>query len=271
MAVVIGNQAPTSEDACRLALAKANLEGMDPAIPNIFFPLVDPEALHLGSRNAISAALREKFGRRVEWNGSWQYVPIPRLEYEGQEMPRLIVNVQVYALAPVVATLPSHRSRRMVTVVVPTGKPITLILPLLWFYDLLMGQRTAYQVIQKQGQWTTLRISGSSGDARLHDGVTREIAEALQRQSLYRWLSSFGDRGIELAPLLAGWLLGWLVGARGRSTGSEPWRRGDLEELLSSLGFSTKEVESIKVQRGDRLKEARNLDEAVRIALERDS
>jgi hypothetical protein len=267
MKIIPGKMAENQREAIALAFREAGIDGMNADIIDMFTSLVNDHRISSEADKAIGTAIRNRYGNKATWWVERWFVPVPKLHYEGKDIPQLLIEITVYLVAAAVVKTP-HDSR-MVTLAGAISKPETLFIPMVFIHAFLESDPDRFAIIARDSVYTTWEVPGAK-PVRLPNDFVSELAPMLKYQSVVAWLGEFGTQGRCVAPLVAGSLLGLAF-----QDSSQPVpvnRQGftieDLVGALESMAFRHGEAEDMINQSMPRLRADMTLEEAIRIALQ---
>ncbi len=267
MKILSGRQADNRKEAMRLAFQEAGVEGMSADAVDMFESLADDHRIGSEADKAIGTNIRNRYGNKAIWWVEQWFVPIPKLHYEGKDIPQLIIEITVYLVAP--ASVKTKQDHRLVTLVGAVGKPETLSIPMVFLHAFLEGDLDQFAIIARDSVYTTWEVPGTK-PVRLPNDFINELTEMLKYQSVVAWLGEFGAQGRCVAPLIAGSLLG--LAFQDTSQPVPVSRQGfttdDLVGALESMAFRHGEAEDMVNRATPRLRADMTLEEAIRITLQ---
>jgi len=266
MKILSGQQAENQNEAVRLALQIAGEEGMDNYIIDMFGALSDNDKINTEADKIISSTIRNRYGSKASWQTERWFVPVPKLHYEGKDIPQLIIEVDIYLIA---AAVVRTQDSRLITLAGAVGKPETLSIPMVFLHALLEKDLGRFAMVARDANYTTWDIPGMK-PVRLPNDFVSELTEMLKYQSVVSWLDEFGSQGRYVAPLVAGSLLGLAFRDSTKSlpANKEIMTTDDLISALESMAYQPAEAKEMVRNAASRLRADMSLEEAIRITLQ---
>ena len=266
MKILSGQQAENQNEAVKLALQIAGEEGMDTYILDMFEALSDNDKINTEVDKIISSTIRNRYGSKATWRTDRWFVPVPKLHYEGKDIPQLIIEVDIYLIA---AAVVRTQDSRLITLAGAVGKPETLAIPMVFLHALLEEDLGRFAMVARDASYTTWDIPGMK-PVRLPNDFMSELTEMLKYQSVVSWLDEFGSQGRYIAPLVAGSLLGLAFRDSTQSlpANKEIMTTDDLVSALESMAYQPAEAKEMVRSAASRLRADMTLEEAIRITLQ---
>ena len=266
MKIFLGQQAEKQSEAVRLALQLAGIEGMDTYIIDMFETLPDNDRVNTEADKIIGSTIRNRYGNKATWRADRWFVPIPKLQYDGKDIPQLIIEVDIYLVA--VAIVRTQDSR-LITLAGAVGKPETIAIPMVLLHALLGDDLGRFSILARDVGYTTWEIPGAK-PIRLPNDFIDELSRRLKWQSVVSWLWEFGSQGRYVAPLVAGSLLGLAFRDSGQALppDKEMVTTDNLVSALESMAYRPAEAREMVKTAAPRLRVDMTLEEAIRITLQ---
>jgi len=266
MKILSGQQAEKQSEAVRLALQLDGIEGMDTYIMDMFETLPDNDRVNTEADKIIGGTIRNRYGNKATWRAERWFVPIPKLHYDGKDIPQLIIEVDIYLIA---AAVIRTQDTRLITLAGAIGKPETLTIPMVFLHALLEDDLGRFAMVARDARYTTWEIPGVK-PVRLPNDFVGELSQRLKWQSVVSWLEEFGSQGRYVAPLVAGSLLGLAFRDSTQSlpTNKEIVSTDDLISALESMAYQPAEVKEMVRSAMPRLRADMTLEEAIRVTLQ---
>lgn len=266
MKILDGCQASNLDGAAALVLRAEGSKDMDVDIIDMFVSLVEEDKIGIEADKALGAAVRSRFGSRATGRDDRWFVPVPELRYEVKDGPELAIGLRVFVVS--VARVGSSQGTRLVTIIGAVGKPITLVLPMVFLWSLIEDNLGCLTVIGRDAVYTTWEVHGLK-PVRLPNTFVTFLTNRLEWESVVGWLGRFGEQGRRLAPLVAGTLLGLAFPDPDKRapTGQGKWETTDLLGALESLAYPKTEAKAMVSRVSHRLSEANTLEDAIRLVL----
>ena len=240
---------------------------MSTDITDMFVPLANDNKTSSEADKTIGTAIRNRYGNKTTWRAERWFVPIPKLLYEGKDIPQLTIEITVYLVAA--AAIRTQQDSRLVTLVGAVGKPETLSIPMVFLHAFLESDLDRFTIIARDSVYTTWEVPGTK-PVRIPNDFVSELATMLRYQSVVAWLGEFGAQGRCVAPLVAGSLLG--LAFQDSSQPIPVSRQGftteDLVGALESMAFRHNEAMDMVNRAMPRLRADMALEEAIRITLQ---
>jgi len=240
---------------------------MSTDITDMFVPLANDNKTSSEADKTIGTAIRNRYGNKTTWRAERWFVPIPKLLYEGKDIPQLTIEITVYLVAA--AAIRTQQDSRLVTLVGAVGKPETLSIPMVFLHAFLESDLDRFTIIARDSVYTTWEVPGTK-PVRIPNDFVSELATMLRYQSVVAWLGEFGAQGRCVAPLVAGSLLG--LAFQDSSQPIPVSRQGftteDLVGALESMAFRHNEAMDMVNRAVPRLRADMALEEAIRITLQ---
>jgi len=266
MKILSGQQAENQNEAVKLALQISGEEGMDTYIIDMFEALSDNDKINAEADKITSSTIRNRYGSKATWRTERWFVPVPKLHYEGKDIPQLIIEVDIYLIA---AAVVRTQDSRLITLAGAVGKPETLTIPMVFLHALLEKDLGRFAMVARDANYTTWDIPGMK-PVRLSNDFVNELTEMLKYQSVVSWLDEFGSQGRYVAPLVAGNLLGLAFRDSTKSlpANKEIMTTDDLISALESMAYQPAEAKEMVRNAASRLRADTTLEEAIRITLQ---
>ncbi|MFC1860136.1 RuvA C-terminal domain-containing protein [Chloroflexota bacterium] len=266
MKILSGHQADSQDEAVKLALQIAGEEGMDTYIIDMFDALSDNDKINAEADKIISSTIRNRYGSKATWRTDRWFVPVPKLHYEGKDIPQLIIEVDIYLIA---AAIVRTQDSRLITLAGAVGKPETLSIPMVFLHALIEEDLGRFAMVARDASYTTWDILGMK-PVRLPNDFVSELSQRSKWQSVVSWLDEFGSQGRYVAPLVAGSLLGLAFRDSTQSlpANKEIMTTDDLVSALESMAYQPAEAKEMVRNAASRLRTDTTLEEAIRITLQ---
>lgn len=266
MKILSGQQAEKQSEAVRLALQLAGVEGMDTYIIDMFETLPDNDRVNNEADKIIGSTIRNRYGNKATWRADRWFVPIPRLQYDGKDIPQLIIEVDIYLVA---AAIVRTQDSRLITLAEAVGKPETIAIPMVFLHALLEDDLGRFSIVARDVSYTTWEIPGAK-PVRLPNDFIDELSRRLKWQSVVSWLWEFGSQGRYVAPLVAGSLLGLAFRDSGQALppDKEMVTTDNLVSALEGMDYRPPEAREMVKAAAPRLRADMTLEEAIRITLQ---
>ena len=266
MKILSGHQADSQDEAVKLALQIAGEDGMDSYVIDMFDTLSDNDKINAEADKIISSTIRNRYGSKATWRTDRWFVPVPKLHYEGKDIPQLIIEVDIYLIA---AAVVRTQDSRLITLAGAVGKPETLAIPMVFLHALLEEDLGQFAMVARDANYTTWDIPGMK-PVRLPNDFVSELTEMLKYQSVVSWLDEFGSQGRYVAPLVAGSLLGLAFrdSTQSLTANKEIMTTDDLLSALESMAYQPAEAKEMVRIAAPRLRADMTLEEAIRITLQ---
>jgi len=264
--ILSGHQADSQDEAVKLALQIAGEDGMDSYVIDMFDALSDNDKINAEADKIISSTIRNRYGNKASWQTDRWFVPVPKLRYEGKDIPQLIIEADIYLIA---AAVVRTQDSRLITLAGAVGKPETLAIPMVFLHALLEEDLGQFAMVARDANYTTWDIPGMK-PVRLPNDFVNELTEMLKYQSVVSWLDEFGSQGRYVAPLVAGSLLGLAFRGSTQSltANKEIMTTDDLLSALESMAYQPAEAKEMVRIAAPRLRADMTLEEAIRITLQ---
>jgi hypothetical protein len=265
MKILSGQQAEKQSEAVRLALQLAGIEGMDTYIIDMFETLPDNDRVNNEADKIIGSTIRNRYGNKATWRADRWFVPIPKLQYDGKDIPQLIIEVDIYLVA---AAVVRTQDSRLITLAGAVGKPETIAIPMVFLHALLEDDLGRFSIVARDVSYTTWEIPGAK-PVRLPNDFIDELSRRLKWQSVVSWLWEFGSQGRYVAPLVAGSLLGLAFRDSGQALppDKEMVTTDSLVSALESMAYRPAEAREMVKAAAPQLRADMTLEEAIRITL----
>ena len=266
MKILSGKQADNQNEAVSLTLQTANVDSMDTYIIDMFETLPDNNKISAEADKIIGSTIRSRYGNKATWRAERWFVPIPKLRYDGKDIPQLIIEVDIYLIAAVVVRT---RDSRLITLAGAVGKPETLTIPMVFLHALLEDDLGRFAMVARDARYTTWEIPGAK-PVRLPNDFVGELSRRLKWQSVISWLEEFGSQGRYVAPLVAGSLLGLAFqdSSQPLPANEETVTTDNLVSALESMAYQPAEAKEMVRSAAPRLRADMTLEEAIRITLQ---
>ena len=266
MKILSGKQAENQNEAVSLALQTADVDGMDNYIIDMFESLSNNDKINAEADKIIGSTMRNRYGNKATWRTDRWFVPVPKLHYEGKDIPQLIIEVDIYLIA---AAVVRTQDSRLITLAGTVGKPETLTIPMVFLHALLEEDLGRFAMVARDASYTTWDIPGMK-PVRLPNDFVSELSQRLKWQSVVSWLDEFGSQGRYIAPLVAGNLLGLAFrdSSQALPVNKEIMTTDDLVSALESMAYQPAEAKEMVRSAAPRLRADTTLEEAIRITLQ---
>jgi hypothetical protein len=267
MKILAGQKASNWKDAVDLAFQTAGVEVMSADIIDLFTSLSADDKISGEADKSIGAAVKSRYGSKSTWRAERWFVPIPRLHYDGKDIPQLIIDSTVYLVAAAVVRTP--QDSRLITLAGAVGKPDTLAIPMIFLHALLEKDLGRFALVARDANYTTWEVPGAR-PVRLPNDFISELTEMLKYQSVVAWLGGFGSQGRCVAPLVAGSLLGLAFqdSSQPVPVNKEMVTTDNLVSVLESMAYQPAEAKEMVRRIAPRLRADMTLEEAIRITLQ---
>jgi hypothetical protein len=265
--IIPGKMAENQREAIALAFREAGVQGMDADIIDMFTALSNDQRVSNEADKAIGTAIRNRYGNKATWRTERWFVPVPKLHYEGKDVPQLVIEVVVYLVAA--AAVRTQQDSRLVTLVGTVGKPETLAIPMMFLHALIESDLGRFAIVARDSVYTTWEVPGTK-PIRIPNEFVTDLSDRLKWYSVVAWLGEFGAQGRCVAPLVAGSLLGLAFqdSSQPVPVNRQGFTTEDLVSALESMAFRHSEAEEMVRLAAPRLKADMMLEEAIRITLQ---
>jgi len=266
MKILSGHQADSQDEAVKLASQIAGEEGMAPYVIDMFDALSDNDKINAEADKIIGSTIRNRYGSKASWQTERWFVPVPKLHYEGKDIPQLIIEVDIYLIA---AAVVRTQDSRLITLAGAVGKPEILAIPMVFLHALLEEDLGRFAMVARDASYTTWDIPGMK-PVRLHNDFVIDLSQRLKGQSVVSWLDEFGAQGRYVAPLVAGSLLGLAFqdSSQPVPVNKEIVTTDNLVSVLESMAYQPAEAKEMVRLAAPRLRADMTLEEAIRITLQ---
>ncbi len=267
MKILPYRKAGNFREATILAFEEAGRDDISPDIAALFASMIDSDRLRAEAEKSVNGAINGRYGRSVRWHGKWWLVPLPHLAYEALPTPRITFSIQAYLAGTI--TVKTADDSYLYTIVNPTGKPEKLVLPMSFLRSLLDDDLERFEIIGKDGSYTTWNIPGLKEPLRLPDDFVSGLSAMLRRKSVANWLLDFGSEGKAIAPLVIGSLLGlqFQSTARDIPLAQQPCTHERLVAALEAMAYTAAEAELLIGRASPELRADHTVGEGLRIVL----
>jgi len=265
--ILPGRQAENQEEATVLAFREVGVEDMSTDIVDMFTSLANDHRMSSEADKTIGTAIRNRYGSKAIWRVERWFIPIPKLHYEGKDIPQLIIEVTIYLVAP--ASVKTPKDSRLVTLVGAVGKPETLTIPMILLHAVLEKDLGRFAIIARDSVYTTWEVPGTK-PVRIPNDFISELSMKLKWYSVVVWLGEFGAQGRCVAPLVAGNLLGLAFqdSSQPVPVNREMVTTDNLLSALESMAYQPAEAREMMRLAAPRLRADMTLEEAIRITLQ---
>jgi hypothetical protein len=267
MKIYPGKQATSQEEAINLALQTAGIEGLNSNILRMFESMADTEKVSTESDKVIGAALKSRYGNKATWRTDRWFVPIPRLQFQGKDVPQLLIEVSTCLVAAALVT--TGRDSRWISLVGSIGKSQTISVPMIFIHAALENDLGRFAMIARDPTYTTWEVPGTK-PVRLPNEFINMLSNFLGWQSVVTWLEAFGFQGRCVAPLVAGSLLGLAFQNSNQAApvNQQTMTTDNLISALESMAYQPAEAKEMVRRAASRLRADMSLEEAIRITLQ---
>jgi hypothetical protein len=267
MKILIGEKTSSWKEATTLAFKTAGVDSMCADIIDLFTSLSAEDKISGEADKSIGTAIRSRYGNKATWRAERWFVPIPKLHYDGKDIPQLIIDITVYLVAAAVVRTP--QDSRLVTLAGAVGKPETLAIPMIFLHALLEKDLGRFAITARDAVYTTWEVPGAK-PVRLPNDFLSEFTVMLKYQSVVAWLGGFGSQGRCVAPLVAGSLLGLAFqdSSQPVPVSKEMVTTDNLVSVLESMAYQPAEAKEMVRRIAPHLRADMTLEEAIRITLQ---
>ncbi len=267
MKILPGRQADNRKEANRLAFQEVGSEDMSIDVIDMFESLANDHRVSGEADKTIGTTIKSRYGNKATWRAERWFVPMPKLHYQGKDIPQLIIEISIYLVAP--ALVKTQKDSRLVTLVGAVGKPETLSIPLVFLHAFLEKDPDRFVIIARDSVYTTWEVRGTK-PVRIPNDFINELTLALKYKSVVAWLGEFGSQGRCVAPLVAGSLLGLAFqdSSQPLPVSRQRFTTDDLVGALESMAFRHGEAEDMVNRAMPRLGADMTMEEAIRITLQ---
>ena len=255
------------DEAVTLVLREAGRVDMTQEAADLFLTSMDTARLRTDGEKAVDTEVRRRYGRNARWQGDLYFVPLPWLRYEALPVPLLVFYLQPYLVAGL-AILNIDRSP-YINLAGPIGKPEKLILPLEFLQAMLDDRLDSFQIVAKDGTYTSWKVSFLQEPLRLPDEFLSYLLSDLKRKSVASWLLGYGDNGRGVMPQVVGTLLGLQFRKVTETYPSDKqlWSQDDVLETLVRM-FGAQKARALLNTALPLLKADMTNEEAIRLILQ---
>ena len=266
MKIIWGKHAGDLAGAAAIALQEAGIDSISADVIGMFAGIVRDGRIENEADKLIGSALRNKYGNKSTWRAERWFVPVPKLHYQGKEVPQLIIEISVYVVAAAIVN--KHQDSRTVTLAGAVGKPETMAVPMILLHALLENDLRRFAIVERDAVYTTWEIPGAK-PVRLPNNFIRDLEDMLACQSVVGWLEEFGYQGIAVAPLVTGNLLGLMFQdlSSPLPLNEETVTTENLINVLEGLAYKPAEAQEMVRRAAPQLSADITLEEAIRITL----
>jgi len=266
--ILPGRHAKDFKEAAALAFGEVGAMDMSIDVIDMFASMTKTEKLDSEADRAIGSAVRNRYGSKATWWSERWFVPVPKLHYQGRDIPQLIIELNVALVASL--SVRENDGSRWLTLVGGAGKPEKMMIPMVFLYALLEDDLERFCIIARAADYTTWEVPGAK-PVRLSNKFTTALEEILERQPVVDWLDKFGSQGRCLAPLVAGSLLGLVF--QDTSPALQPGKQMVTTDILTSalegMAFQPDKAREMVRCAAPRLRADMTLEEAIRLTLQK--
>lgn len=265
--ILRGRQARNFREAVVLALKQSGFGDMFFGVAELLVSVIDEDKFHSEAQKDIRTTIRDRYRRNPTWESELWYVPIPMLHYDTRDIPHLTIEIRVYLVA--VAEVETTDNFYSVTLGGAIGNPEMLELPMVFlYYGILRNDLGRFRILARSASHTVWEIPGGK-PVELPNEFLAKLSQTLQRQSVARWLGSFGAQSKSVRPLVIGSLLGlqFMGKAGSLPTGQQAWSRELVINALEGLGYATKEAGDMFSRVAPVLRAEYSLEQVIRLVL----
>jgi len=267
MKILQGKQAENQKEATVLAFREVGVEDMSADITDMFTSLANDHRMSSEADKTIGAAIRNRYGSKATWRAERWFIPIPKLHYEGKDIPQLIIEITIYLVAA--ASVRTPKDFRLVTLVGAVGKPETLAIPMVFLHAFLESDLDRFAIVARDSVYTAWEVPGTK-PVRIPNDFISGLSVKLKWYSVVVWLGQFGAQGRCVAPLVAGNLLGLAFqdSSQPVQVNREMVTTDNLLSALESMAYQPAEAREMVRLAAPRLSADMTLEEAIRITLQ---
>ena len=268
MKILSGRHVKDFTDAAELALLEARADDMNVDIIDAFVSTADTDRIESDADKAIGSAIRNRYGNKATWRVDRWLVPVPKLHYDGTDIPQLIIVATTYLVA-VAAVRTTGDSRWITMVGVVGGKPETLTIPMVFLDAVSEGSLARFAVMARDAKWITWEVHGAK-PVRLPSAFISELTTIFGRKSVVAWLLEFGDQGRYVAPLVMGNLFGLAFrdATKPVPVSEQLLTVDNLVTALESMAYQSAEAREMVQFASSHLNANMTLEEGLRITLQ---
>ena len=268
MKILPGKHVQDFTDAAGLAFDEARVGDMSADIIDVFARIADTDRISGDADKAIGTAIRNRYGGKATWRAERWFVPLPKLYYDGKDIPQVIIVVTTYLVAA--AAVRTTGDSRWITLVGGVGgKPETLTIPMVFLHAVREEDLARFAVVGRDANWTTWEVPGAK-PVRLPSAFIDELTAIFQRKSVVRWLLEFGAQGRYVAPLVMGNLFGLAFqdSTKPVPASEQLMNIDDLVSGLESMAYKPAEARDMVRYASPYLRADMTLEEGLRITLQ---
>lgn len=267
MKIIPGKMAENQREAITLAFQEAGVQGMDADIIDMFASLGNDQKMSSEADKTISTAIRNRYGNKATWGAERWFIPVPKLHYEGKDIPQLVIEITVYLVAA--ALVKTQNDSRLITLVGSVGKPETLAIPMIFLHALIESDLERFAIAARDSTYTTWEVPGTK-PVRIPNDFVSQLSHRLKWYSVVAWLGEFGAQGRCVAPLVTGSLLGLAFqnSSQPVPVNSEMVTTDNLVSALEAMAYQPVEAREMVRLASPRLRADMKLEEAIRITLQ---
>lgn len=264
--VLRGRQVRNFGEAVALVFQEAGVGDMSLEVAELLATAIDENKLRGEAEKNIEKAIRNKYRRKPTWESEEWYIPVPILHYDTRDIPHLMIEVSFYLVA--VAEVETTDNFYSITLVGAIDKSEMLDLPMVFLHAILSDDLRRFRVLARSASHTTWEIPGGK-PVELPNDFLAKLSQALEMQSVARWLGSFGSRAKNVRPLVVGSLLGLQFRGKAQALpiGQQAWSREAVINVLEGLGYATKEAGDMFSRVAPVLRVEYTLEDVIRLVL----
>ncbi len=267
MKIYPGNHATNRKEAVNLALQTAGIEGLNSDILGMFESMTETEKVNTESDRAIGVAIKSRYGNKTTWRADRWFVPVPRLQFQGKDVPQLLIEINTCLVAA--ANVRTPQDSHLATLVGNVGKPEAMSIPIIFLHAILERDLGRFAMIARDPSYTTWEVPGTK-PVRLPNEFINMLSHLLEWQSVVAWLERFGSQGRCVEPLVAGSLLGLAFQDSNQPVGvdQQTMTTDSLVSALESMASQPAEAQEMVRQAAPHLRADMTLEEAIRVTLQ---
>jgi hypothetical protein len=188
------------KEAAALAFRESGVGYMSIEVGKLFATAIDEDKLLGKAAKNIEQLVRSKYRDKPTWGQESWYVPVPLLRYDTRDVPRLTIEIRVYLVAAVEVTTTKHYYSMVLVGAI--GEP-QLDLPMVFLYGILRNDLGRFRILARSASHSTWEIP-SGRPLELPNEFVANLSQILERQSVAKWLRSFGAQSKSVLPLVVG-------------------------------------------------------------------
>lgn len=198
MAVIEDASFSTRVEAVKLVLREVNLAELSPEAADWFVYVKDLfNKIELYDR--CDGIIRRELARKFkglewdDWEGTWQYIPVPHVKLVTAGLPHLSFEIDLYVAGSGGIIWSGDDEPLQCVVIAEVKKAVEKItLPLFFLKAAVDGELSQFEVVESEFNFTTWQVPGFERNVRLHNSLLPLWQRMFSKKALGATLVRFG-------------------------------------------------------------------------------